>query len=176
MTDRPQNPKPPVYQGLVDELVEFDDKAVPSSASASVEAAATTAPTGTDLLPIRRIDHIRFFVGNARQSTYFYRNAFGFGDLALPEHVARLVLRARFQTGIGHDIKAERVAVKVRRLTSVSDKETDVIDLTQGERIFCLHPTSPFPLDLLGLHTLHLNCRGQLANPEARQTRRGGTA
>lgn len=27
---------------------------------------------------IRRIDHLRFFVGNARQSAYFYRNAFGF--------------------------------------------------------------------------------------------------
>ena len=27
---------------------------------------------------LRRIDHVRFFVGNARQSAYFYRNAFGF--------------------------------------------------------------------------------------------------
>src|SRR5438105_15638640 len=32
----------------------------------------------TDPLPLRRIDHLRFFVGNARQSAYFYRNAFGF--------------------------------------------------------------------------------------------------
>jgi 4-hydroxyphenylpyruvate dioxygenase len=31
-----------------------------------------------DLFPIRRIDHISFVVGNARQSAYFYRNAFGF--------------------------------------------------------------------------------------------------
>src|SRR2546421_464926 len=93
MTDRPQNPKPPVYQGLVDELVEFDDKAVPSSASASVEAAATTAPTGTDLLPIRRIDHVRFFVGNARQSAYFYRNAFGFDVVAY----------AGLETGVRHE-------------------------------------------------------------------------
>src|SRR5436309_2015129 len=31
-----------------------------------------------DGLPLRRIDHLRFFVGNARQSAYFYRNAFGF--------------------------------------------------------------------------------------------------
>lgn len=31
-----------------------------------------------DVLPLRRIDHVRFFVGNARQSAYFYRNAFGF--------------------------------------------------------------------------------------------------
>src|SRR6266542_2355103 len=33
-------------------------------------------------LPLRRIDHIRFFVGNARQSAYFYRNAFGFDVIA----------------------------------------------------------------------------------------------
>jgi 4-hydroxyphenylpyruvate dioxygenase len=35
-----------------------------------------------DALALRRIDHIRFFVGNARQSAYFYRNAFGFDVLA----------------------------------------------------------------------------------------------
>jgi 4-hydroxyphenylpyruvate dioxygenase len=29
-------------------------------------------------IPLRKIDHLRFFVGNARQSAYFYRNAFGF--------------------------------------------------------------------------------------------------
>ena len=31
-----------------------------------------------DPFPLRRVDHVRFFVGNARQSAYFYRNAFGF--------------------------------------------------------------------------------------------------
>jgi 4-hydroxyphenylpyruvate dioxygenase len=36
----------------------------------------------TDGLPLRRIDHVRFFVGNARQSAYFYRNAFGFDVIA----------------------------------------------------------------------------------------------
>ena len=35
-----------------------------------------------DALPLRRIDHVRFFVGNARQSAYFYRNAFGFDVIA----------------------------------------------------------------------------------------------
>ena len=35
-----------------------------------------------DPLPLRRIDHVRFFVGNARQSAYFYRNAFGFDVIA----------------------------------------------------------------------------------------------
>jgi 4-hydroxyphenylpyruvate dioxygenase len=33
-------------------------------------------------IPLRRIDHVRFFVGNARQSAYFYRNAFGFEIVA----------------------------------------------------------------------------------------------
>jgi 4-hydroxyphenylpyruvate dioxygenase len=33
-------------------------------------------------LPFRRIDHVRFSVGNARQSAYFYRNAFGFDVIA----------------------------------------------------------------------------------------------
>lgn len=35
-----------------------------------------------DRLALRRIDHVRFFVGNARQSAYFYRNAFGFDVVA----------------------------------------------------------------------------------------------
>src|SRR5688500_12185976 len=53
----------------------------------------------TDLLPLRRIDHVRFFVGNARQSAYFYRNAFGFDVLAYAgletklRHEAGYVLR-----------------------------------------------------------------------------------
>ena len=35
-----------------------------------------------DDIPLRKIDHVRFFVGNARQSAYFYRNAFGFDVIA----------------------------------------------------------------------------------------------
>jgi len=31
-----------------------------------------------DIFPIRRIDHVRFYVNNARQSAYFYQHAFGF--------------------------------------------------------------------------------------------------
>jgi 4-hydroxyphenylpyruvate dioxygenase len=52
-----------------------------------------------DLLPLRRIDHVRFFVGNAKQSAYFYRNAFGFDVLAYEgletgvKHEAGYVLR-----------------------------------------------------------------------------------
>jgi len=32
----------------------------------------------SDPLSLKRIDHVRMLVGNARQSAYFYRNAFGF--------------------------------------------------------------------------------------------------
>jgi 4-hydroxyphenylpyruvate dioxygenase len=44
-------------------------------------------------LPFRRIDHVRFFVGNARQSAYFYRNAFGFDVVAY----------AGLETGVRHE-------------------------------------------------------------------------
>jgi 4-hydroxyphenylpyruvate dioxygenase len=53
----------------------------------------------TDPIPLRRIDHVRFFVGNARQSAYFYRNAFGFDVVAYEgletgiKHEAGYVLR-----------------------------------------------------------------------------------
>src|SRR5881398_1762859 len=43
-----------------------------------------------DPLSLRRIDHVRFFVGNARQSAYFYRNAFGFDVVAYAGLEARL--------------------------------------------------------------------------------------
>ncbi len=48
-----------------------------------------------DDLPLRRIDHVRFFVGNARQSAYFYRNAFGFDVVAY----AGLETRQRHEAG-----------------------------------------------------------------------------
>lgn len=52
-----------------------------------------------DVLPLRKVDHVRFFVGNARQSAYFYRNAFGFDVIAYAgletrnKHEAGYVLR-----------------------------------------------------------------------------------
>src|SRR5207244_5212296 len=52
-----------------------------------------------DTLPLRKIDHLRFFVGNARQSAFFYRNAFGFDVVAYAgletkvKHEAGYVLR-----------------------------------------------------------------------------------
>jgi 4-hydroxyphenylpyruvate dioxygenase len=53
----------------------------------------------TDVLALKRIDHVRMFVGNARQSAYFYRNAFGFDVIAYAglengvRHEAAYVLR-----------------------------------------------------------------------------------
>src|SRR3954469_5207384 len=50
---------------------------------------------GTPDLPFRRIDHVRFVVGNARQSAYFYHNAFGFEVVAY----AGLETRQRREAG-----------------------------------------------------------------------------
>ena len=33
-------------------------------------------------LKIRQVNHIEFYVGNAKQANYFYRNAFGFDRIA----------------------------------------------------------------------------------------------
>jgi len=46
-------------------------------------------------IPLRKIDHVRFFVGNARQSAFFYRNAFGFDVLAY----AGLETKVRHEAG-----------------------------------------------------------------------------
>src|SRR5262245_38393603 len=44
-------------------------------------------------IPLRRIDHVRFFVVNAKHSAYFYRNAFGFDVVAY----------AGLETGVKHE-------------------------------------------------------------------------
>ncbi len=46
-----------------------------------------------DTLSLKRIDHVRMFVGNARQSAYFYRNAFGFDVVAY----------SGLETGVRHE-------------------------------------------------------------------------
>ena len=47
----------------------------------------------TDAMALKRIDHVRMFVGNARPSAYFYRNAFGFDVVAY----------AGLETGVRHE-------------------------------------------------------------------------
>ncbi|HVN92323.1 MAG TPA: 4-hydroxyphenylpyruvate dioxygenase [Terracidiphilus sp.] len=52
--------------------------AFPSSASGQVMSLPTASPVaGADFLPLNGTDHVEFYVGNARQSAYFYRAAFG---------------------------------------------------------------------------------------------------
>src|SRR5438105_120142 len=53
-------------------------------------------------LPLRRIDHVRFFVGNARQSAYFYRNAFGFDVLAYAGLETKVRQEASYVLRQGH--------------------------------------------------------------------------
>jgi 4-hydroxyphenylpyruvate dioxygenase len=60
-----------------------------------VDALKENLRMATEVLPLRRIDHVRFFVGNARQSAYFYRNAFGFDVVAY----AGLETRSRHEAG-----------------------------------------------------------------------------
>ncbi|HEY1212405.1 MAG TPA: 4-hydroxyphenylpyruvate dioxygenase [Bryobacteraceae bacterium] len=44
---------------------------------------AQAAPTtNVDFLPLKGIDHLEFYVGNARQASYFYRTAFGMSLVA----------------------------------------------------------------------------------------------
>ena len=39
--------------------------------------APSTVKAGEDFLPLKGTDHVEFYVGNARQSAYYYRTAFG---------------------------------------------------------------------------------------------------
>src|SRR6478736_7851079 len=54
------------------------------SAPAHVDSKLVTESVSTerDFLPLKGTDHIEFYVGNARQSAYFYRAAFGMSLVA----------------------------------------------------------------------------------------------
>src|ERR1700722_9417921 len=41
------------------------------------QLATYPASTPTDFLPLKGIDHLEFYVGNAKQAAHFYRRAFG---------------------------------------------------------------------------------------------------
>ncbi len=43
---------------------------------------ALQTPDGTDFMPLHGIDHIELWVGNATQASYYFRNAFGFTEVA----------------------------------------------------------------------------------------------
>lgn len=50
--------------------------------SSPTEPRAMTAEPVIDHLPLKGIDHLEFYVGNAKQSAYFYRAGFGFHLMA----------------------------------------------------------------------------------------------
>ncbi|HYR52767.1 MAG TPA: 4-hydroxyphenylpyruvate dioxygenase, partial [Candidatus Dormibacteraeota bacterium] len=50
-------------------------------ADRSATAPGTAAKTD-DFLSIRAIDHLEFWVGNAKQAAFFYQHAFGLGVTA----------------------------------------------------------------------------------------------
>lgn len=62
----------------------------PEVTLSEVDTITTAAPNGQDFLPLRGIDHVEFYVGNAKQSSYYYRSAFGF----------KLVAYAGLETGV----------------------------------------------------------------------------
>src|SRR5262249_5249050 len=70
-----------------------------------------------DALPLRRIDHVRLFVGNARQSAYFYRNAFGF------DVVAYAGLETRVKHEAGYVLKQGQITFVL--VSPLSDQHPD---------------------------------------------------
>jgi 4-hydroxyphenylpyruvate dioxygenase len=48
----------------------------------STEPVARRRPADADVMPLHGIDHVEFFVGNARQAAFHYRQAFGFRAVA----------------------------------------------------------------------------------------------
>jgi len=91
--------------------------------------------------PIRKIDHVRFFVGNARQSAYFYRNAYGFDVVAYAgletkhRHEAGYVLRQGTITFVlNSPLRANHPEVQrlVLHGDGVSDIALDVPDVREA--------------------------------------------
>ncbi len=91
-----------------------------------------------DTFPIRRIDHIRFYVGNARQSAFFYRNLLGFSvtefhglETGLKHEVDYLVeqdkIRFLFSAPVrpGHPI-AEQLAIHGDHVQDIAFEVDDV--------------------------------------------------
>ena len=55
---------------------------MPATKSILSQPVQPTAATNVDFLPLKGIDHLEFYVGNARQASYFYRTAFGMSLVA----------------------------------------------------------------------------------------------
>lgn len=77
------------------------------------------ATTATDFLPLNGTDHIEFFVGNAKQSTYYYQSAWGY----------ELVAYAGPETGVKDRASYVLQQEKIRLVltTSLTD-DSDISD------------------------------------------------
>ena len=99
----------------------------------SPTATATSQDTAHDFLPLLGTDHLEFYVGNAKQSAYYYQSAFGFELVAyagpetglrdrasyvLQQNKVRLVLTTSLQpdSEISEHVKRHGDGVKVLAL------------------------------------------------------------
>ena len=115
-------------------------------------------------IPLRKIDHVRFFVGNARQSAYFYRNAFGFDVVAYAgletkvRHEAGYVLRQGEITFVLVSPLSEQHPDSRRLIThgdGVMDIAMDVPDVRGS-----FYRSDHFPLARVGVPALSIQ-RGE---------------
>lgn len=75
--------KRPILLGAAGMAFAFPQESFESADMSIVhESAQVNTTGGTDFLPLKGIDHVEFFVGNARQAAYFYRSAFGMSLVA----------------------------------------------------------------------------------------------
>src|SRR5215470_13282889 len=81
-----------------------------------------------DPMPLRRIDHVRLFVGNARQSAYFYRNAFGF------DVIAYAGLETRVKHEAGYVLRQGNITFVLTSPLSADHRESDRL-VTHGDGV-----------------------------------------
>jgi 4-hydroxyphenylpyruvate dioxygenase len=79
-------------------------------------------------VPLRKIDHLRFFVGNARQSAFFYRNAFGF------DVIAYAGLETRVKHEAGYVLKQGEITFVLTSPLSATHPESQRL-LTHGDGV-----------------------------------------
>lgn len=99
-----------------------------------------------DNFPIRRVDHIRHYVGNARQSAYYYQNVFGFNitgyhgletglrhevDWLLEQNDVRLLFSAPIRPG--HEM-SEKIALHGDFVRDIAF-EVDDVDAAYHEAV-----------------------------------------
>lgn len=114
MENQNQSPKSEVQLTFqVDKLDVFDDEAITAP-----EELARMPAARRDPLRLRKIDHVRIFVGNARQSAYFYRNAFGF------DIVAYAGLETKIKQEAGYVLKQGDIAFVLASPLSPSHPES----------------------------------------------------